>query len=681
MATLLYLPLLGGFSLIDPWESHYGEVAREMIARDDWISPWWAQGRWFWSKPVLDLWLEALSMRAFGVHAAAGAMLTPALGVTPRPEWALRLPAFLFAVTGLHVLYKGIARTFSERAGLLAALALGTMPQFFLMARQAITDMPLVGSLAAILGLLLLGAAAEPRAEVPSCALRLGRRVFHVSAAHLVLGGAVVLVLPQILYLASRNLTLHLGSLPSLHVHADVFWSGSPGNCDLAGNAPCERHTALHPGLPPALAALVWATWLGVFLFLQRAERRRARLAYLGAFLFAALATMAKGPLGLALPAGACLVALAVTGRLRQLARMELPGGVLLVLAAVLPWYVAVFARHGRAFTDELVLRNMIHRATDHLHDLNGGDDVSFRYYVWQLGYVLSGWAGLVPAACAFWPARRRGEDGRTASLQRGARVLAFGWLVLAFALFTAMPTKFHHYIFPALPPVALLVGVLLDELLAEAPRLGAAFGAAALGGAALVLGITRDLASPGVTGEARLLNLVTYNYQRPWPSNLSVQGPLAAFGIVFAALLAALAVPRLRRSATLGFLGAALAFAVWGLDGYLLRVAPHWGQRALVEAYYRARGSEAEPLAAYSMNWKGENFYAGNRVAVFSAGGALPAWLEARRKAGTRAFFFLVEHGRAAALRKELGQPAGIAALTDVRDNNKFLLIRVTYD
>ena len=30
---------LGSTSLIDPWESHYGEVAREMIARDDWHLP------------------------------------------------------------------------------------------------------------------------------------------------------------------------------------------------------------------------------------------------------------------------------------------------------------------------------------------------------------------------------------------------------------------------------------------------------------------------------------------------------------------------------------------------------------------------------------------------------------------------------------------------------------------
>ena len=35
--TFLYLPLLGSFSLSDPWETHYGEVAREMLARDDWI--------------------------------------------------------------------------------------------------------------------------------------------------------------------------------------------------------------------------------------------------------------------------------------------------------------------------------------------------------------------------------------------------------------------------------------------------------------------------------------------------------------------------------------------------------------------------------------------------------------------------------------------------------------------
>ena len=59
--VLVYLPLLGSFSLSDPWETHYGEVAREMLSRDDWISLWWAQDGWFWSKPVLDFWLQGIS--------------------------------------------------------------------------------------------------------------------------------------------------------------------------------------------------------------------------------------------------------------------------------------------------------------------------------------------------------------------------------------------------------------------------------------------------------------------------------------------------------------------------------------------------------------------------------------------------------------------------------------------
>ena len=59
--------------------------------------------------------------------------------------------------------------------------------------------------------------------------------------------------------------------------------------------------------------------------------------------------------------------------------------GVVLGGSLVLPWYVATWVRHGRLFFDELVLRHMIGRTLDHLHDTNAGDDVSFRYYVAQL--------------------------------------------------------------------------------------------------------------------------------------------------------------------------------------------------------------------------------------------------------------------------------------------------------
>src|SRR5206468_4705490 len=61
LAALLFVPWLGATGFWDPWEPHYGEVAREMIARGDYIHPWW-ESSWFFSKPALDLWLMVAGM-------------------------------------------------------------------------------------------------------------------------------------------------------------------------------------------------------------------------------------------------------------------------------------------------------------------------------------------------------------------------------------------------------------------------------------------------------------------------------------------------------------------------------------------------------------------------------------------------------------------------------------------
>ena len=100
--VLLYVPLLGSYSLSDPWETHYGEVAREMLARDDWISTWWAQDGWFWSKPVLDFWIQALDFSLLGRAATCPTRCSGAAahGLFPQPEWAARLPVFLLTLLG-----------------------------------------------------------------------------------------------------------------------------------------------------------------------------------------------------------------------------------------------------------------------------------------------------------------------------------------------------------------------------------------------------------------------------------------------------------------------------------------------------------------------------------------------------------------------------------------------------
>ena len=80
IGAFLYFPAMGLQSLWDPWETHYGEVAREILSRDDWISLWWAQDGWFWSKPILNFWIQSLAMATLGTHYQADMMMTGAGG-------------------------------------------------------------------------------------------------------------------------------------------------------------------------------------------------------------------------------------------------------------------------------------------------------------------------------------------------------------------------------------------------------------------------------------------------------------------------------------------------------------------------------------------------------------------------------------------------------------------------
>jgi 4-amino-4-deoxy-L-arabinose transferase-like glycosyltransferase len=493
--TLVYLPSLGSHSLSDPWETHYGEVSREILSRNDWISLWWAQDGWFWSKPILDFWIQALAMATFGVRWQPDQMLSAMReGHMPWPEWAVRLPIFLLTILAVYLLYKAVAKVFGRRAGLLGGIVLITMPQWFLVTHQTVTDMPFVAPMAAAMALLLLGAHTDPDEEVNLYEIAVGEARIRLSLYHVVLGAVIACALPQILYLASRN--VDIGAF-GVHFHFDTFSAGSPGNCGLPGNEACHGATPVLRGLHPALQALIWAQALGLILYMNWGERRRQRLFYLAAWLFAALSTMAKGPAGFILPILCVFAYIIVSRRWKELLNLEIASGVLILLAVGLPWFVAMYARHGQPFTDRLLFHDMFKRAFTHVHDTNEGDDTSFRFYVWQLGYAMFPWTGLAPAGLVYWLRHR--EEGKRES---DASVFLVMWFIFAFALFSLMLTKFHHYILPAVPPAAMLIGILLDGMLKRAeaktlrPHRETALYALGVGGGTLLslVGLTRAI-------------------------------------------------------------------------------------------------------------------------------------------------------------------------------------------
>ena len=82
-------------------------------------------------------------------------------------------------------------------------------------------------------------------------------------------------------------------------------------------------------------------------------------------------------------------------------------------------------------------------------------------------------------------------------------------WAIVAFALFSLVQTKFHHYILPAVPPLALLVAFLLDDIASGRERLHPLY---AVLGVAIVMLVCRDL----MHEPERWIEMFVFRYDRP---------------------------------------------------------------------------------------------------------------------------------------------------------------------
>ncbi len=114
---------LGSMPLSNPDEGRYAEIAREMLVRNDWVTPR-LNDVYYFEKPPLVYWTIAASMAVFGQN-----------------EWAARLPVALFALAGVLMTYAAGRQLHGRAAGLLAATVLGTSLLYFALGRILILDM------------------------------------------------------------------------------------------------------------------------------------------------------------------------------------------------------------------------------------------------------------------------------------------------------------------------------------------------------------------------------------------------------------------------------------------------------------------------------------------------------------------------------------------------------------
>ena len=190
------------------------------------------------------------------------------------------------------------------------------------------------------------------------------------------------------------------------------------------------------------------------------------RLAIPAAGAAAGLAVLAKGPIGLLLPALVIGAALLLRRERAAWERLLSPAAVVLFLLVALPWYLLVYRAVGWPFIEVFFLDHNVARFTSTIHRHPG----PFVYYVPVLVAGFAPWSGLLVPAFRGLAPRLRTADG-----------FVLAWLVAPLLFFSAAGSKLPGYILPCLPPLALLMGRAADRWVAEGHRRSGERRAAAL--------------------------------------------------------------------------------------------------------------------------------------------------------------------------------------------------------
>jgi hypothetical protein len=172
-----------------------------------------------------------------------------------------------------------------------------------------------------------------------------------------------------------------------------------------------------------------------------------------------ALATLAKGPVGLVLPLLVSLTYLSIQRDWKAMKRMRLLTGMVLVLVIVLSWYIPAAWKGGQNFINETLLHHTVDRfakGSSHIRP--------FYYYFANFPVDFMPWFLFLPGAIIYGLLKKR---------ERIPKEFLFllVWFVAIFLFFSFSKGKRTLYLLPLYPAVSLLVGKLWDDYLSGPGR------------------------------------------------------------------------------------------------------------------------------------------------------------------------------------------------------------------
>ena len=234
----------------------------------------------------------------------------------------------------------------------------------------------------------------------------------------------------------------------------------------------------------------VFTLWLTLFMYAflrwERAERKTAPLVWM--YVFAALAVLTKGLIGVVFPAAIVVLTLLATGTLKDVRGLLSPGGLLIFFAIAIPWHVWASLRNpGFAwfyFINEHVLRFVGGR-----YPVDYGTVPLVPFWLLHMVWLFP-WS--VYLLVLFSPARFKQE---LAEHGRGL-VLVVAWALTVLIFFSMGTSRLEYYTMPAFPALALLAGAQC----ADSWERGRKWPGAALAATGALLGLSLILAAALVT-------------------------------------------------------------------------------------------------------------------------------------------------------------------------------------
>ncbi|MEJ2038379.1 MAG: glycosyltransferase family 39 protein, partial [Desulfosarcinaceae bacterium] len=247
--------------------------------------------------------------------------------------------------------------------------------------------------------------------------------------------------------------------------------------------------------LPSALASLIWAfllylfaarylgartAWFAVFflvtalqvnliekaaiadallnLFVSAAlfalyafDRNRRRIFILAAYACMGMGFMTKGPIAVLIPMAVVLAWYASRRQWRScLSVCVQPLGWLIFLSITLPWYVALYAKYGSSFIQEIFLVQNVGRF---MKPMEGHSGPVFYY----IPVIL---AGLIPFTTLLFYAGRQGKQ----LWQDDATRFLLIWFGFVFIFFSLAGTKLHHYIVYGYVPLLVFMAAQVER-------------------------------------------------------------------------------------------------------------------------------------------------------------------------------------------------------------------------